>query len=165
MELGIPMIIDNRSKTKLYRKYRDMLNRCYNPNNCSFKYYGARGIKVCENWLDDYINFENWALKNGYDENVPRGKCTLDRIDNNVDYCPNNCRFTTQSIQNMSMRHKNTSGYIGIMKHSCGKYWYGQVKINGKSYYTGKSENIVEAAKMRNNFIIKHNLPNKLNEV
>lgn len=159
------MIIDNRSKTKLYRKYRDMLNRCYNENNCSYKYYGARGIKVCDEWKNDFINFKNWAIENGYQEKHTRNSFTLDRIDNDKNYGPNNCRFTTQSIQNMSMRHKNTSGFIGICKHSCGKYWYGSVKVNGKRYYTGKSDNILEAVKMRNTYILEHNLPNRLNEV
>lgn len=159
------MIIDNRSKTKLYKKWSDMKRRCYNQNNCNYKYYGGRGIKVCEEWLEDYTNFKTWALENGYDEKAPRGKCTLDRINNDGDYCPENCRFVDQSIQNMSMRHKNTSGYIGIMRHSSDRYWYGQVKVKGKCYYTGKSENIIEAAKMRNEFIIENKLPNKLNEV
>ena len=159
------MIIDNRSKTKLYKKYNDMKRRCYCPNNKNYKYYGARGITVCEEWLNDYNSFKQWALKNGYNENAKRGMCTLDRIDNNGNYEPSNCRFTTQSIQNMSMRHKNTSGYIGVMKHSSGNHWYGQVKIDGKSFYTGKSKDIIEAVKMRNEYIIKHNLPNKLNEV
>lgn len=150
------------SKENLYSRYTDMKSRCFNPNNCNYKYYGERGITICEEWLgaEGYDNFKNWALTHGYKKEL-----SIDRIDNNGNYSPENCRWTTKSIQNMSMRHKNTSGYIGICLHSSGKHWYGSVKVNGKRYYTGKSKDIIEAAKMRNDFIDKYNLPNVKNEV
>lgn len=158
---------DNRnnrgeSKTTLYRRYIDMKARCLNPQSCNYKYYGARGIKICTEWLgkDGFKNFKEWALKNGFKKSL-----SIDRIDNNGDYCPENCRWVTQSIQNMTMRHKNTSGYVGICRHSSADRWYGRVKVNGKCFYTGMSENITEAAKMRNEYILSHHLPNKLNEV
>ena len=150
----------DKSHTDLYKRWIGIKSRCLNPNNCNYKYYGGRGIKVCDEWVNDFLAFEKWALENGY-----RKDFTIDRIDNNGDYKPNNCRWVSQSIQNMSMRHKNTSGYIGICKHSKANRWYGRVKVNGKCFYTGMSVDIKEAAKMRNEYILAHNLPNVLNAI
>lgn len=148
------------SYSNLYSRYRDMKQRCYNKSCRIYKHYGARGIKICDKWIgeDGFTNFYKWSIENGYDKNL-----SIDRIDNDGNYEPENCRWTTKSIQNMSMRHKNTSGYVGICKHSAANRWYGRVKVNGKAVYTGMSENILEAVKMRNDFIIKNNLDNQLN--
>lgn len=150
------------SKTVLYRRYRDMKSRCFNPKCGNYKHYGARGITICDEWLgkDGFAHFKEWALNNGFDPTL-----SIDRIDNDGNYEPSNCRWTTRSVQNMSKRTKNTSGYIGVCLHSGGKFWYGRVKDNGKTYYTGMSRDIKEAAIMRNNFIIEHHFMNVLNEV
>lgn len=156
--------LNNRgeSKTNLYKRYIDMKSRCYNPKSCNYKHYGARGISVCNEWLgiEGFRNFKKWSLENGFDKSL-----SLDRIDNNGNYSPDNCRWTNRSIQAINMRHKNTSGYIGISKHSNGKVWYGRVKVYGKQIYTGMSSDIKEAARMRNEYIIKHNLNNVLNKI
>ena len=146
----------------LYRRWIDMKARCYNKSCCNYKYYGARGIKICDEWLgkDGFNNFLKWSIDNGFKKEL-----SIDRINNNGDYKPNNCRWTTKSIQNMSRRTKNISGYIGISKHSNGVFWYGRVRVNKKQIYTGMSKDIKEAVKMRNDYIISHNLPNELNEV
>lgn len=143
------------SYTNLYRRWRDMKSRCFNPNNCNYKHYGGRGITVCDEWLD-FNNFKVWALNHGYSKEL-----SIDRIDNNGNYEPNNCRWVTHNIQCINMRHKNTSGYVGICKHSLDGAWYGRLKVNGKVVYTGRSKNIHEAAIMRNKYIIEHYLPNK----
>ena len=150
------------SKTVLYRRYRDMKSRCLNPRSCNYRHYGARGIRICDEWLgvDGFRNFKKWSLANGYDPEL-----SIDRIDNNGNYEPSNCRWTTKSVPNMSRRTKNTSGYIGVCKHTDGKHWYGRVKDNGKCYYTGMSTDIKEATIMRNNFIIEHGFHNVLNAV
>lgn len=147
----------DKSHTNLYRRWSDMKARCFNPNSCNYQYYGGRGITVCEEWLD-FENFYNWAIANGYSKDL-----SLDRIDNDGDYTPDNCRWTTKSVQNMSMRHKNTSGYVGICKHSLDGAWYGRVKVDSKCYYTGRSKNIHEAVRMRNQFIEEHGLLNVKN--
>jgi len=160
---------DNRnnrglSKTKLYRKWMDMKSRCYNQNCCNYKYYGARGISVCNEWLGEegFRNFSKWANENGY-----ANELSIDRIDNDKNYSPDNCRWVTKRVQNINKNstYKNTSGYIGIKRHSSGIGWYGNVKVNNKDLYTGYSEDIKEAVKMRNDFIKSHRLENKLNEV
>lgn len=150
------------TRENLYHRYQDMKSRCFNSLCCNYKNYGARGITICQEWLGPggYHNFRAWAIAHGYSKEL-----SIDRIDNNGNYCPENCRWTTKSVQNMSRRHGNTSGYIGISLHSNKKFWYGRLKVNGKTIYTGMSKNIHEAAEMRNNYIIKHHLPNVINEV
>lgn len=79
---------------RIYGVWRDMKQRCYNPNNRSFKHYGGRGIGICHEWLDDFMSFYNWAVNNGYKEGL-----TIDRRDNDGNYEPSNCRWVTQQIQ------------------------------------------------------------------
>lgn len=155
---------NQHSYNNIYRRYLDMKGRCYNKNNCNYKYYGARGIKICEEWLgkNGYKNFEKWALENGYKKEL-----SLDKIDNNGNYSPNNCRWTNQRIQNINKRPsiKNKSGFVGVRMHSSKTFYYGSVKINNKDYYTGSSKNIIIAAIMRNNYIIDNHLDNELNDL
>ena len=84
--------------TRIYNVWHTMKERCYVKTQTSYKNYGAMGIKVCPEW-QEFIPFMEWAYANGYDENAPRGQCTLDRIDPNGDYCPENCRLVSMSVQ------------------------------------------------------------------
>ena len=93
-----------KSKTRLYIVWKQMCKRCNNPNSTVYKHYGERGIRVCEEWRKSYPAFEEWALSNGYDENAPRGKYTIDRIDCDGDYSPSNCRFITIQEQQQNKR-------------------------------------------------------------
>lgn len=94
---------------RLYWVWRGMKQRCSNPNHNHYKHYGGRGISVCPEWENSYENFYNWAMENGYDENAPRGQCTLDRIDNDRGYSPNNCRWADAITQRHNRRDSTMS--------------------------------------------------------
>ena len=83
-------------------RYKGMMSRCYNKNSWNYKWYGGKGITVCDEWRNDFLNFRDWALENGYSKEL-----TLDRIDGGKDYCPENCRWTTWERQqnNKSNNH------------------------------------------------------------
>lgn len=73
---------------RLLRILEGMKKRCYNPNDKAYRWYGAKGIKVCNEWMNNPISFEEWALSNGYNDSS-----TIDRINPEKDYCPENCRW------------------------------------------------------------------------
>lgn len=107
-------------RTRLYNVYYTMRARCLNPNNHEYENYGGRGIKICDEWLveNGIKNFYEWANQNGYVEDAKTGSCTIDRIDVDGDYCPENCRWVTQKVQanntrtNVMIEHKGETHSI-----------------------------------------------------
>lgn len=91
-------------KEKLYSVWNSIKDRCRNKNNKAYKNYGGRGIRICQEWENDYNAFKTWAYENGYSDRM-----WIDRIDNDGNYCPSNCRWATAKEQ---ARNKRTTHKI-----------------------------------------------------
>lgn len=116
--------------TRLYTIYRDMRARCENPNHMKYRYYGLRGIKVCEVWKKDPAAFFLWAQSNGY-----RDDLTIDRIDSNKGYQPDNCRWADKFQQNNNQRSNIRIEYNGVV-HTLGEWCrYLELPYSNMSYY------------------------------
>lgn len=95
-----------RTGTKLYKAWDSMRQRCYNPQKDHYEDYGGRGISVCDEWANDFSSFCDWAMSHGYNE-----KLTLDRIDVDGNYCPENCRWSTMKEQQNNRRSNHLLTY------------------------------------------------------
>lgn len=103
---------DLRNDNKqLYSKWKNMKDRCFNVNNKEYNCYGQRGITVCDEWKNSFENFYQWSIENGYKTNL-----TIDRIDNDKSYSPDNCRFVTlsENVRKRNLGH-NYHGYNHIV--------------------------------------------------
>lgn len=106
-----PNYKDGRKGTRLYRIYRNMLSRCNNPRVRSYARYGGRGIIVCKEWKDNFSTFRDWALSNGYNDEL-----TLDRINNEGNYEPDNCRWATYQEQSLNTSRNHLVQLFGEIR-------------------------------------------------
>lgn len=94
--------------TRLYKVWDGMKARCYNPHKAYYAIYGGRGISMCDEWHYSFEAFQKWAYENGYDDSL-----TIDRIDTDGDYCPENCRWATIKEQSNNKRNNVFISYKG----------------------------------------------------
>lgn len=120
-------------QTKMYKVHCAIKQRCYNPANKNYKDYGGRGILVCNEW-QSFEPFQDWALANGYEEGL-----TIERINNNGPYSPDNCTWATRSQQTMNTRTRkdSNSGIKGVRRDERLNKWIARIRLNRKDIYLG----------------------------
>lgn len=114
---------------RIYDIYKAMIIRCEKEYSSGYKYYGERGISVCQEWKDSFQAFYDWSINNGYKENL-----TIDRIDTNGNYCPENCRWISMKEQNYNRRTSHKFEIDGVI--------YGMRELSSK---IGISEQLIQS--------------------
>jgi len=122
-------IVHGKSKTKLYKVYHSMKQRCYNPKSTGYEHYGGRGIIVCDEWLDNFIRFYNWAIETGYKEGL-----SINRINNNGNYEPDNCEWIYQKTQMLNTRRNRKCTYHN--KNQTLSQWANEYGVNLNTLYS-----------------------------
>ena len=123
----IHLEIEESKRKRLKNIHYNLIYRCHNPKSTSYKNYGGRGIKVCDEWKNDFNSFYEWAVHNGYASYL-----SIDRIDNDGDYCPENCRWVSQRVQNNNKGNTCVVHFMGkkmtlgefVKKHGDCSYGY-----------------------------------------
>lgn len=154
------------SSHPLYAVLAAMKRRCYDKKHIGYKYYGERGVSICDEWRYDIKSFIEWALSNGWHK-----KLQIDRIDNDKGYFPNNCQFLTASDNGAKKEanRTNTSGYIGVGPVNNPQYikkrWVARIEYCHKIVYQGYFATKELAAQARNKYIIENKLPHTIQEI
>jgi len=132
--------------TRLYSIWASMKDRCYNKNNTAYKYYGGKNIAICEEWKNNFMNFYNWAMENGYQDDL-----SIDRINSDGNYEPSNCHWATKKEQtiNRGLNSNNKSGIKGISYDKSRKKWRATIWNNYKQIDIGRYTNKEDAIKAR----------------
>jgi len=146
---------------KIYYAWMNMKTRVNNPNYEMFENYGGAGVKICDEWVNNFEAFYDWAIKNGH-----RDYLSIDRINVYGNYEPSNCRWTTKNVQAQNTRllsKRNTSGYRGVRFRKDNKKWQARICINSKVISIGHFDTDVECAKAFDLYVIENKLSHPLN--
>ncbi len=148
------------TNTRLYYAWANMKQRCSNTNSKHYLRYGGRGISVCKEWSSDYLTFKNWAMLNGYADDL-----TLDRINPDGNYNPSNCRWTTRTVQarNTSIREGYTSVYRGVNFDKTSGKWKAQITVDSKKLSLGYFKCEQAAAIAYNLYVVENKLEHSIN--
>lgn len=143
--------------SRLYAIYYSILDRCTNSKSRSFCRYGGRGITVCDEWANSYLCFYEWAVSHGYCDGL-----SIDRIDNDRGYSPENCRWADAYTQaaNKGLRMDNKTGYRGVARS--GERFKARVWSKGRALWHGTFDTASEASMARDKFIADNKLPVEL---
>lgn len=144
---------------RIYQTWNDMRRRVLNPKHKYYKDYGDRNITICARWID---------VKNFIEDMYPTYEegLSLDRINNDGNYEPSNCRWTTNKIQQRNTRvlqSNNTSGYRGVYFHKKNDKFATQIVVNGKRIYLGYFKTAKEAGYAYDKYVIDNNLEHNTN--
>lgn len=121
-------ITHGKSYTRLYHTFKSMKDRCYRTNYKYYQHYGGRGITICDEWLNDFMTFYNWAINNGYRNNL-----TINRIDNNGNYEPDNCEWVDMKTQS---NNKSNCVYLTCNnKTQTVTQWADELRCNRSTIY------------------------------
>lgn len=134
------------SNSRIHNIWKGILTRITNKNCKDYKYYGGRGINICDEWMT-FTNFYQWAINNGYND-----KLVIDRIEVNGNYEPSNCRFITRQISSQNTRKKTDRGI-----YFNGYSYFVRIRYMTKYYYGGCNKDINITRQLRDKLLIKLN--------
>ena len=153
--------LNGLSNHKLYRVWTDIKTRIKNHNYAYFNYYGGRGIDMCNDWKREFLLFYDWSIENGYEDGL-----SIDRINNDGNYEPSNCRWATNSVQQRNKRKiqkNNTSGFKGVFLNKNSKKFNARVGISNKKISLGYFKTAEEAGYDYDKYVIDNNLGHTTN--
>jgi hypothetical protein len=140
--------------SRIYDTWHHMVSRCYNESDKSFSNYGGRGISVYDEWKNSLEIFNEWAINNGYSDDL-----TIDRINNDGNYEPGNCRFVTRSRNciKKNIYKNNKTGYKGVRRASRGNKFEACIGVDKKVIHLGTFSEPIDAALAYDKFIDENN--------
>lgn len=156
----------NLTKSKTYRMWCNIVQRCYNSTNKVYSYYGGNGILMESIFRDSFSEFSKYleTLPN-YTKWLSTNELSLDRINGNLGYIKGNLKFSTKTeqVENQKLRVDNKSGYKGVCYHKLNKKYSATITVNKVKIFLGYADNPLDCAKLYDNYIIENKLNRKTN--